>query len=157
MEACLAAAGLVANDFVLRHIMRMPERRRPLRSVVRLDMGNPWQMGPPLRRSLRPLPRALHVLLCGAGGLGCPAALALGAMLPAGSRVVVADPDHVEPSNRNRQFLFSRRDAEERALKAPTLCRRMRALGGTVQWIPCRAPCRVRRRISGARSTPSSP
>lgn len=134
-EACLFAAGVVAGDFVLRRLLGRRGSIRPSRRVS-FDVSNPWKAGGPLPARLRPLPRPLRLLLAGAGGLGCPAALALARMLPEGSRVVVADADRVEPSNRNRQFLFSGADAAARAPKAEAACRRLRAVRGEVEWVP---------------------
>ncbi|MGE0190647.1 MAG: ThiF family adenylyltransferase [Planctomycetota bacterium] len=50
----------------------------------------------------------LHVLVIGAGGLGCPAGLALAA--EGVERVTFVDPDVVEPSNLPRQVLFEPED-----------------------------------------------
>jgi len=59
------------------------------------------------------------VLIIGAGGLGCPAALALGA---AGvRRIAVVDDDRVDPSNLHRQVLFG--DADVGELKAVAFAR----------------------------------
>jgi adenylyltransferase/sulfurtransferase len=51
-----------------------------------------------------------RALVVGAGGLGGPLALALGA---AGIEVRIVDPDVVEPSNLHRQIQFSRVDVGE--------------------------------------------
>lgn len=49
--------------------------------------------------------RAAHVLIVGAGGLGCPAALYLAA---AGiGRITLADADRVDPTNLQRQILYT--------------------------------------------------
>ena len=52
--------------------------------------------------------RDVHVLVIGAGGLGCPAGLALAA--EGVRRVTFIDPDVVEPSNLPRQVLFEPED-----------------------------------------------
>lgn len=48
--------------------------------------------------------RAAHVLLVGAGGLGCPAALYLAS--GGVGRLTIADPDVVDPTNLQRQILY---------------------------------------------------
>jgi molybdopterin/thiamine biosynthesis adenylyltransferase len=59
------------------------------------------------------------VLILGAGGLGCPAALALGA---AGvTRIGIVDDDRVEASNLHRQVLFA--DADVGELKVTAFAR----------------------------------
>src|SRR5262245_62240275 len=59
------------------------------------------------------------VLIIGAGGLGCPAGLALGA---AGvRRIGIVDDDRVDTSNLHRQVLFT--DADVGDLKAAAFAR----------------------------------
>jgi molybdopterin/thiamine biosynthesis adenylyltransferase len=68
------------------------------------------------------------VLILGAGGLGCPAALALGA---AGvTRIGIVDDDRVDASNLHRQILFSDADVGELKVSAfvRALARRYPAL-----------------------------
>ncbi len=53
------------------------------------------------------------VVLLGAGGLGCPAALALSEEARARSldlRLVIVDPDRIDRSNLSRQILFTEKD-----------------------------------------------
>jgi adenylyltransferase/sulfurtransferase len=59
------------------------------------------------------------VLIIGAGGLGCPAALALGAA--GAGRIAVVDDDRVDPTNLHRQVLFGDGDVGE--LKAVAFAR----------------------------------
>jgi len=61
-------------------------------------------------------------LLLGAGGLGCPAALAL-AEAKADLRLVIVDPDRVERSNLARQILYA--DEDVGAFKAEVAARRV--------------------------------
>lgn len=62
------------------------------------------------------------VVLVGAGGLGCPAALALRESDPA-LRIVIVDPDRVDRSNLSRQILY--RDSDVGLLKAEVAARRV--------------------------------
>ena len=62
------------------------------------------------------------VVLLGAGGLGCPAALAL-AEEKCALRMVIVDPDRVERSNLARQILFGEQDVG--ASKAEVAARRL--------------------------------
>ena len=68
------------------------------------------------------------VLIIGAGGLGCPAALALGA--GGARRIGIIDDDRVDASNLHRQVLFSDADVGEPkvAAFARALARRFPAL-----------------------------
>ena len=53
------------------------------------------------------------VVLLGAGGLGCLAALALSEEAQARSlelRVIIVDPDRIDRSNLSRQILFGEKD-----------------------------------------------
>lgn len=65
-----------------------------------------------------------HVLVVGAGGLGCPVVLYLAA---AGvGRITVADPDRVELANLQRQVAFTGEDIGQ--AKAEVLCQRAMAI-----------------------------
>jgi molybdopterin/thiamine biosynthesis adenylyltransferase len=77
----------------------------------------------------------MKATVVGAGGLGGPLALALGA---AGVDLVVVDPDVVEVSNLHRQIQFT--SADLGAPKAPTLAQRVierggRAKGYQLRWV----------------------
>jgi molybdopterin/thiamine biosynthesis adenylyltransferase len=77
----------------------------------------------------------MKATVVGAGGLGGPLALALGA---AGVEVIVVDPDVVEVSNLHRQIQFT--NADLGAPKAPTLAQRVierggRAKGYQLRWV----------------------
>ena len=75
--------------------------------------------------------RAARVLIVGAGGLGCPAALYLAA---AGVGTIgLIDFDRVEESNLQRQVLFTGEDIGE--LKAERACARLAALNPGVHLI----------------------
>ena len=79
-------------------------------------------------------------VLLGAGGLGCPLALALsGERLDL--RLVIVDPDRVERSNLARQILYS--DDDLGAFKAEVAARRT---GGRTE--KRAAPCAIRIPIS---------
>lgn len=67
-------------------------------------------------------------LLLGAGGLGCPAALALhdeAAFRGVALRLVIVDPDRIDRSNLPRQILFT--DAEVGLFKAEVAARKLGA------------------------------
>lgn len=69
-----------------------------------------------------------RVTVVGAGGLGGPLALALGA---AGLELVIVDPDIVEASNLHRQIQFAQADLGQP--KAPALARAVVARGGAAR------------------------
>ncbi len=72
----------------------------------------------------------MKATVVGAGGLGGPLALALGA---AGVELTIVDPDIVEVSNLHRQIQFTAADLG--APKAPTLARKVgRAKGYQLAW-----------------------
>lgn len=74
----------------------------------------------------------MKATVVGAGGLGGPLALALGA---AGVELVIVDPDVVEVSNLHRQIQFTAADLGE--AKAPVLAARVggRAKGYRLRWV----------------------
>ena len=74
----------------------------------------------------------MKATVVGAGGLGGPLALALGA---AGIELVIVDPDVVEVSNLHRQIQFTAADLGE--AKAPALAARVggRAKGYRLRWV----------------------
>jgi len=75
---------------------------------------------------------ASHVLIVGAGGLGCPAALYLGS---AGvGRITVVDDDRVEATNLQRQIAHS--TARIGALKVHSIQQAVAAINPDVQVIP---------------------
>src|SRR2546429_213292 len=67
-------------------------------------------------------------VLLGAGGLGCPAALAL-AEEKAGLRLIIVDPDRIERSNLARQILYGEADigAAKAEIPAGRTCAEARA------------------------------
>jgi len=135
IEAVLALAGFLSHDYANRFVLQLPSDLLPP-ETFRFDISRPWtdphEPAPPQPITLS---RPLRVLLVGAGGLGCPAAVALANRLPDGSRVVVCDFDRVDPTNRNRQFLFNSVDAGRGAPKPEALCREARPLNPKLEWV----------------------
>jgi len=77
-----------------------------------------------------------RALVIGAGGLGGPLALALGA---AGFELTIVDPDAVESSNLHRQIQFTPADVGEpkaARLAAAVVARGGRARGFATRWTP---------------------
>ncbi len=70
-------------------------------------MSEPAASNAALPRTSRDLLSGRRILLVGAGGLGCPALLALA---DSGATLCIADDDVVEASNLHRQILFAERD-----------------------------------------------
>lgn len=72
--------------------------------------------------------RGARVFVAGIGGLGCAASTYL---VTAGvGRIVVCDADHVERSNLNRQFLYTREDVGHD--KAPIAAERLAAMNPSI-------------------------
>lgn len=132
LEAWVALAGALSHDVAARFMLGVPS---PSPSF-HLELADPWADA--ATATLRPPGAALpaRVLVCGAGGLGCPIGLLLADLLAPGSAVVMADFDIVEPSNRNRQFLFSSGDAERGTLKPIAACRELERVNPDIEWIP---------------------
>ena len=76
-------------------------------------------------------------VILGAGGLGCPAALALSEER-LDLRIVIVDPDRVERSNLSRQILFGEDDVG--ALKAEMAARRVGGEARVARFGPDTAP-----------------
>ncbi len=75
--------------------------------------------------------RNAHIVVVGAGGLGCPALQYLAA---AGvGRITVVDFDRIDVSNLNRQILFSPADLGKP--KAETACEKLRQLNPEVKFV----------------------
>jgi hypothetical protein len=140
IEAGLALAGFLSHDYANRFVLQLPSDLLPPKTF-HFDVSQPWA-GPhqPAVRKPMALSRPLRVLMVGAGGLGCPAAVALANRLPEGSRIVVCDFDSVDPTNRNRQFLFSSIDADRGSPKCEVLCREARPLNPKIQWLAVNGP-----------------
>jgi adenylyltransferase/sulfurtransferase len=84
--------------------------------------------GPDAQRRLK----ASHVLVIGAGGLGCPALLYLAA---AGvGQLTIMDPDRIDISNLQRQVLYTQDDLG--AFKAEAAARRLSSLNSLIQVTP---------------------
>lgn len=76
--------------------------------------------------------KAGHVLVIGAGGLGCPALLYL---VAAGvGHITLMDPDLVEVSNLQRQILYGENDVGQR--KVEVAARRLHAQNALVSLLP---------------------
>lgn len=136
LSTCFALSGFLSHDFGRRFIITDSQGYLPS-GTCSFDLADPWGVEAGSARALPSgiLERAQRVLVVGAGGLGCPILVDLGSRLPAGSSVVVCDPDHVDPTNRNRQFLFSAADAEARVPKAATACEKLSAVYPDVRWV----------------------
>lgn len=76
--------------------------------------------------------RAAHVLLVGAGGLGCPAALYLASS--GVGRLTIADPDVVDLTNLQRQILY--RADSIGTLKSESARAALRAVNPEVEVVP---------------------
>ena len=78
-------------------------------------------------------------VLLGAGGLGCPAALAL-AEEKAGLRLIIVDPDRIERSNLARQILYGEADIGAAKAVAKTSVRTPARRSGNGNLLSCIAP-----------------
>lgn len=92
---------------------------------------------------------AAHVLLVGAGGLGCPA---LQYLAGAGiGRITVVDPDRVSQSNLHRQILY--RETDIGAFKAKAAQKTLQGLNADCRILPVSkpiSPCNAADLVSGA-------
>jgi len=82
----------------------------------------------PVRSVSRDVLRGRRVLVIGAGGLGCPALLALA---DSGATFVIADDDVVEESNLHRQILFDDAAVGEHKLEAARRALLARGVAGS--------------------------
>ena len=104
-----------------------------------LPPGGPLGVAPPVEP-----PHEIHVLQVGVGAIGVYAAVALAAEFGPRLHLRLWDFDHVDPSNLNRQGLFTTDDALGRAPKARAA---LRALGRIFPLV--RVASEVRRLESG--------